>query len=104
MAFGRKKALCLLALMMSGEEEESEHPRRRRVWVNESLARRHEHGEFHTWFSEEMLNAGNFHSAFRMSPARFEEILQLVAPQLVRQTTNYREPISPAERLAITLR
>lgn len=101
MAFGRKKALCLLTLMLTEEEE---LPRSRSVWVHKSLARRSEHGEFRTWFAEEKLNAGSFHSAFRMTPERFEEILELVAPRLTRETTNYRKPICPAERLAITLR
>ena len=97
----RKKALCLLMLF---DEEEEDRRTRPSVWVRESLARRGEHGEFSTWFAEEKLNAGAFHSAFRMTPTRFEEILYIVGPRLVRQTTNYREPICPAERLAITLR
>ena len=96
MPFGGNRALCLLTLMLDDEEEK----RSRSIWVRESLARRSKHGEFETWFSEERLNSIFFHSAFRMTPCRFEEILEIVALRLTRQTTNFRQPISPEERLA----
>ena len=39
-----------------------------------------------------------------MSPESFDYILSLVSPLISRQTTKLREPISAAERLALTLR
>ena len=39
-----------------------------------------------------------------MSTERFGHLLSLVGPTVTRQTTNFREPISAGERLAITLR
>ena len=69
-------------------DEEEVRKARRSVWVREALTRRGEHGGFATWFAEEKLNAGNFHSAFRMTPTRFEEILGIVGLLLQRQT-NY---------------
>ncbi|XDV26238.1 hypothetical protein PO909_030000 [Leuciscus waleckii] len=39
-----------------------------------------------------------------MSVGQFEELLQTVAPHLMRQTTNFREPIDPEQRLAVCLR
>ena len=39
----------------------------------------------------------------RMTPQRFEHLLSLVGPHLQRTTTKMREPISPAERLVLTL-
>ena len=38
-----------------------------------------------------------------MTPGRLEELLCLVGPYLVKNSTTH-EPISPAERLAVTLR
>ena len=39
-----------------------------------------------------------------MSPDRFDHLLSLVSPIISKQSTNFREPISAGERLAITLR
>ena len=40
----------------------------------------------------------------RMSPSRFDELLSLVGPSITRLRTNFRNPVSPGERLAVTLR
>ena len=39
----------------------------------------------------------------RMTPNRFEHLLQLVTPRIEKRTTKFREPISAAQRLALTL-
>ena len=39
-----------------------------------------------------------------MSPERMEHLLQLVAPLITKQDTNYRKAIPPADRLMVTLR
>ena len=39
-----------------------------------------------------------------MSPERFDHLLSRVAPLITKATTNFREPISAAERLSVTLR
>lgn len=39
-----------------------------------------------------------------MSPERFDHLLGLVSPLITKKDTNFREAISPAERLALTLR
>ena len=38
-----------------------------------------------------------------MTPNRFKHLLQLVAPYIEKRTTKFREPISAAQRLALTL-
>ena len=43
-----------------------------------------------------------FFETFRMTPSTFEELLFLVGPRLVKKDLG-REPISPAERLMMTL-
>ena len=40
----------------------------------------------------------------RMSPESFDHILSLVEPLLTKKSTTLREPISPVERLSLTLR
>jgi len=39
-----------------------------------------------------------------MSPERFDHLLSLIDPAITKQETNFREPISPAERLCLTIR
>ena len=39
-----------------------------------------------------------------MSPESFDYLLTLVGPLISRESTKFREPISAAERLALTLR
>ena len=46
----------------------------------------------------------SFYKYFRMTPSRFDHLLSLIGPQITRQHTNFRSPISGAERLAVTLR
>lgn len=39
-----------------------------------------------------------------MSPERFEHLLSIVAPLIIKKPCNSRTPISPKERLILTLR
>ena len=39
-----------------------------------------------------------------MSPERFDHLLSLVKPLITKEDANYRQSISPAERLALTIR
>ena len=41
---------------------------------------------------------------YRMTVAKFDTLLEKVEPVLRRQWTNMREPISPEQKLGITLR
>ncbi|CAH1995266.1 unnamed protein product [Acanthoscelides obtectus] len=50
------------------------------------------------------LDEQRFYVYFRMTPQCFDEILNLVKDEIRKSDTNYREAISPEERLAITLR
>ncbi|XP_078481877.1 uncharacterized protein LOC101243083 [Ciona intestinalis] len=81
------------------------HRRSRSCWVHSILKRRNTLGEYHRLLQEMRLEReANFMTYFRMPPAVFDTLLKLVAPKIKKMTTNYRKPISAAERLAITLR
>ena len=43
------------------------------------------------------------HRHVRMSPERFEHLLQLVGPNITKQNTQFRTAISAEERLIVTL-
>ena len=75
-----------------------------RFWVRQIFKERKEKGEFHTLVKETMLfDHEYFFRMFRMSPTKYEELCQWLAPFLLRSSIR-REAISPQERLCVTLR
>ena len=80
-------------------------PRHRRFWVREVLKRRRQQSQYHILVQELQLHDREyFFKYLRMSPERFEHLLKLVAPFIQKKKCRSREPISPAERLVITIR
>ena len=61
-------------------------------------------GAYYHLVAELPLDSEKHLNYFRMSAEQMEVILFLVGPVLTRQTINYRDPIEPKQRLAITLR
>ena len=51
-----------------------------------------------------VLRREDFFKAFRMTPELFDRLLHGVTPLIKKQTTRLRRPISPGEKLAVTLR
>ncbi|XP_064796317.1 uncharacterized protein LOC135516161 [Oncorhynchus masou masou] len=83
-----------------------DQPRRKRrsVWVQRWLKSRKQAGEFHRLIQELRLFVEEFRSYFRLDGSQFDHLLQMVGARITRMDTNYRESISPVERLAICLR
>ncbi|CAH2016190.1 unnamed protein product, partial [Acanthoscelides obtectus] len=61
-------------------------------------------GVFHTLFEELQKDETKFFNFFRMTQESFRKLLGMVHNKLKRADTNMRLPISPAERLAATIR
>ena len=76
----------------------------RRYWVHETIQGREALGEFHRLVSELRLDGERFHRYFRVSIQQFDELLRLVGPLIQKKNTNFRSAMSPAQRLAVTLR
>ena len=79
------------------------------VWMKDYLRKRREHGAFWTLLNElcdprSLGHAAEFKRFTRIDLPLFEEILNAIGPLIHRQDTNYRECVTPGERLAITLR
>ena len=76
-----------------------------RLWVRPWIARRNQYGAYHALVqelsSEDPSGLKNF---LRMDMATFNELLEMVTPIIKRRDTLMRDSISPAERLALTLR
>ncbi|XP_043223443.1 protein ANTAGONIST OF LIKE HETEROCHROMATIN PROTEIN 1-like [Amphibalanus amphitrite] len=74
------------------------------MWVRQPVLRRQEMGEFRALMAQERENGSAFHNAYRMSPEAFDELTVQLEPALRRQDTNFRLAITPAEKLALTIR
>ena len=102
-ALSRRQILILIILRRRRQQREN-NKNRKRFWVREIYKRRKQFGEFHTLVREAMLfDSEYFFRMFRMTPEKFEHLLQLVAPSITRVNAK-REPIGPDERLCVTLR
>lgn len=95
----------ILKLLFINELEK--HKKRRyntkRYWIHPIFQKRIENGFYHAIFPVISLERSRFRNYFRMNLIQFEELLNLVAPFITKQTV-IREPISAAERLCLTLR
>lgn len=78
--------------------------KRQRIWVHDINMARESKGEYHMLFQELRQHEERFYVYFRMTVDCFDELLELIKPDIKKQFTNYRRPIEPAERLAVTLR
>ncbi|KAG0431463.1 hypothetical protein HPB47_021782, partial [Ixodes persulcatus] len=79
--------------------------RRRRFWVRPSWRFRNTEGQASALLPRlRARDEGYFRDFLRMPPSTFDTLLGLVGPKIERKVTPFREPISPHDRLAITLR
>ena len=79
--------------------------RRHNMWVRPWLLQREERGAYHNIMAElYVTDIPGFTNFMRMIPEFFEMIKTRLEPRLARQATNYRAPISVAEKLALTIR
>ena len=76
----------------------------REVWVHPLNRTRTGKGEFYTLYPDLRHYPKKFFAVFRMDKNKFDNLLQRVAPRLLKQDTNYRASISPEQQLVVTLR
>lgn len=76
---------------------------RRTEWVREIYLKRNEFGEFHHIMEDLYNDHILFHGYLRMKKETFEYILNFIRPNLTK-FSNFRDTISPEERLIVTLR
>ena len=61
-------------------------------------------GEYHRLIQKMgLVDHSSFYRYFQMSPVMFDDLLSSVAPVITRMTTQLKSPVSPGERLAVTL-
>lgn len=100
MAALNRRQLLLLILFRRRQSRK----KRPRFWVRQIFRERKVKGEFHVLVQEtKLFDHQMFFKMFRMLPPKFEELLRLVAPSLIKPLAR-REPIPPEEMLCVTLR
>jgi len=77
--------------------------RTRSVWVHPINAQRLTKGSFVTLYSKLRADDRKFFNYFRMSMRSFDELVGKLSDSLMQEDL-HRIPISPTERLAVTLR
>ena len=95
----RRLALALLLDNCDFSEE-----RIRQYWVHPINERREELGEFHHLFNDLREDRERFKNYHRMDINTFDSILDIIRTDIEGQVTNCRRPISPEEKLSLTLR
>jgi hypothetical protein len=98
-------ALWLILRRRQKRREKEANKRPRSCWTRPWLMRRAELGVYNQLMVELANEDVPGYVAFqRLAPNLFQELLEKVMPLISKQHTNMRAPISPGERLAITLR
>ena len=100
----RLKKYLLCTLLILKRIKFAKQRKKRKCWIRKIYLDRPEKGEYHLLVKDlQLFGRGYFFRCFRMSPALFEELLCLVAPHIPKKETKLRQPISPSERLCVTL-
>ena len=74
------------------------------MWVRDIFKRRSTQGTYRLVREMALGDEEMYFRYMRMTASSFEFILRRVAPLIVKEQTTFRPPISPGERLSITLR
>ena len=74
------------------------------MWVRQWILRREEKGLYHNLMAElRNEDQSSFVNFLRIPPEMFDELHERCAGRLTKQTTNYRQPLEPGLKLALTL-
>ena len=73
----------------------------RRISVQKILQRRPDYSEFHHLVQELPFHPDKFHQYFRVNEEEFDYLLGMIEDDNCKLNTNWKEAITPRERLAI---
>lgn len=95
---------CLQIVVLE-EEEERDFMRDRRWWVRDWLSRRPVHGQYDALLHELRLeDPASYRNFLRVDHETFLMLLHRLEGNLTKMTTRCRAPVTPALKLALTLR
>ena len=77
----------------------------RAVWTRNWITRRPQQGLYDRLMVElRNEDPRSFQNFMRMPPDMFDELVQRLTPRITKKTTNWRSPLEPGLKVAITLR
>jgi len=93
------------ALVLLVNQRRRMRRRRQRFWVRPWIARRLLFGQYPQLMAElEREAQGDFTNFIRMEPLTFNKLVNRLTLRISKAVTNFRRPLEPALKLAITLR
>lgn len=95
----QRRRLFVIAILISKKRKYS----KKRYWISKFLKKRKTYGDYYTTIPTLLRHSDLFTNYCRMSTTQLEELLTLIASKIVKKTL-CREPISPDQRLLLTLR
>lgn len=98
----RRRTAAIAAVIHNVENKKRKYAKKN-YWVAPIFENRKEKSFYFASIPELKLEDLRFHNYFRMSATQLEKLLEIVGANLQKQDV-VRESISPAERLALTLR
>ena len=93
---------ALLTVLLARSRQKKR--RKRKVWVKPWIASRETDGAFHKLMKDLEKDVDSLNNYLRMDLPAFEELLGNTGKYLQKKDTVFRNSISPAEQLAVTLR
>ena len=100
----RKKLQLLRLLLLEENLKVKKNKYKKRLWVRQLYQDRNAKGEFYNLVKDlQLYDQELFFQYFRMSPTDVETLLSWIAPRIMKQAAQMREPISPAERLCVLI-
>ena len=102
----RSQYICVLVLVNARfsilkKKQKPKKRRTKRFWIREYLKKREKYGQFHILFSELSLSDREYFFRYIQDESK---MLWRFAPYIQKEACRSRDPISPAERLVVTLR
>lgn len=80
-------------------------PRREgEFWIHPFNLNREPSNRFFNFYYDIRKYSDKFFEYYRMSIASFDELLEKLRQKITKKTTKFRRPVSPEERLTITIR
>jgi len=98
----RRKLLAIIAALSSIIKKSNKY-QRKRFWRSELCKNRQNFGAFYAVYPIILNDPTMFRNYCRMTKEKFEDLLILIAP-IINKEDAIRTPISPKERLLLTLR
>lgn len=98
----RRKLLTIIVALSSIIQKANKY-KRKRFWISDLCRSRQDFGAFYKVYPIILNDPTMFKNYCRMTKEQFEDLLVLIAPIIIKEDA-IRTPISPEERLLLTLR